>query len=350
MRILKKLLRRLYHLIAFLSLFLLFSPNVFAEDITVGYSNMYTSYANYASGITCNNENCVVPNVRYYFNQSFTTKWVTSTSYSCQNGASITGQMSTLGSGEWVFNNDWLSNKIQQVFIDTNSTRYACSFSLIGSNQYGNIKFNCYLPKLSSNFAIGFILNKSSENNVYGTASNVIARRIFTVSCDNTASAITQNNNYNTDRIINNNNTNSAQERQKIQENTDAVNGLKQEQSETNDTLQDSSVTDPSNSINGLKNNIHTDNVISSLILLPVKFLQSIVNSLNGTCNPFALGSLYNHTLSMPCIDIESYVGSGIWTFIDMVFSAMFILVIRKKFIQIYQNITNLRNGVNEVD
>ena len=63
MRILKKLLRRLYHLIAFLSLFLLFSPNVFAENLQVGYSNMITSYANYSSNISCNNINCIVNNV-----------------------------------------------------------------------------------------------------------------------------------------------------------------------------------------------------------------------------------------------------------------------------------------------
>lgn len=350
MRILKKLLRRLYHLIAFLSLFLLFTPNVFAENIQVGYSNMITSYANYSSNITCNSINCIVTNVRYYFNQDFTTKWTTSTNQTCSNGASLSGRFSTLGSGEWVFNGDWLSDHIKQVFIDSNGSRYACSFSTVNSGDYGNINYNCYVPKLTANFAVGFILAKSSNSSNYGTAGQIIANRNFTFDCDNTASSINENNNINTDRIIRDADRNSELEREKIQDNTDAVNGLKQEQSETNDTLQDSSVTDPSNSINGLKNNIHTDNVISSLILLPVKFLQSIVNSLNGTCNPFALGSLYNHTLSMPCIDIESYVGSGIWTFIDMVFSAMFILVIRKKFIQIYQNITNLRNGVNEVD
>ena len=52
----------------------------------------------------------------------------------------------------------------------------------------------------------------------------------------------------------------------------------------------------------------------------------------------------------MPCIDISSYVGGYIWAFIDVVFSGIFVLTIRKKFIQIFQNITSLKNGGNEVD
>lgn len=152
MRILKRILRRIYHLIAFLSLFLLFSPNVFAENISVSYSNMITSYANYSSNISCNNLNCIVNNVRYYFNQDFTTKWTTSTNQTCSNGASLTGKFSTLGGGEWVFNGDWLSRNIKQVFVDSNNSRYACSFSTSNSSGgYGDINYTCYVPKLTAN-------------------------------------------------------------------------------------------------------------------------------------------------------------------------------------------------------
>ena len=52
----------------------------------------------------------------------------------------------------------------------------------------------------------------------------------------------------------------------------------------------------------------------------------------------------------MPCINLQSYLGSGIWTTIDLILSGLFIYTLRKKFIQIYENITNLKNGGNEVD
>lgn len=350
MRILRKVLRRLYHLIAFLSLFIILCPNVHASSINVPFNGFITSYENKSSSIACNANNCVVTGVRYYFNQDFTTKWTANSSYTCQNGASLTGKFNMIGSGEWVANGDWLSDHVKSVFLDTNGTRYACSFSTGNQGSYGLINYTCYAPKLTANFSLGYIFARSTSANIYANAGEVIINRNITYDCDNTAGSINENNNINTDRIISNNNSNSAKERQKIQENTDAINGLKEKQNETNNTLKDSSVDSSDGTLNNLKGNVPTNNVISSLILLPVKFLQSIVSSLGGSCSSFNLGSLYNHDLVLPCINIESYLGSGIWTFIDLVFSAMFILIIRKKFIQIYENITNLRNGVNEVD
>lgn len=114
-----------------------------------------------------------------------------------------------------------------------------------------------------------------------------------------------------------------------------------------NDDVDNENTTD---TLENLSNDLPTNSVISDLLLLPVTMLQSIVNSISGSCSSFNLGSLYGSNLVLPCINIQSYLGSTIWTFIDLVFSGTFILVIRKKFIQIFENITNLRNGGNEVE
>lgn len=117
-----------------------------------------------------------------------------------------------------------------------------------------------------------------------------------------------------------------------------------------NDTLNDSSIDSSDDTINNLKDKIPTNSVISDLLLLPVRFLQNFVNALGSSCSSFSLGSLYGTELFMPCINIENYLGSGIWTAIDLIISGMFIYSLRKKFIEIYENLTNLTNGGNEVE
>lgn len=115
-------------------------------------------------------------------------------------------------------------------------------------------------------------------------------------------------------------------------------------------TLKDSSVDSSDSTINNLKGKIPTNSVISDLLLLPVKFLQNFVNALGSSCTKFSLGNLYGTDLFMPCINLETYLGSGIWTTIDLFISGLFVYSLRKKFIQIYENLTNLTNGGNEVD
>ena len=118
------------------------------------------------------------------------------------------------------------------------------------------------------------------------------------------------------------------------------------------DTLNDDTV-DESNTtgtLEDLSEDLPTNSVISDLLLLPVRLFQNIVNSINGTCSPFNLGSLYGSNLILPCINIESLIGSTLWSVIDILFCGAFILVIRKKFVDIFENLTELRNGGNAVE
>ena len=120
----------------------------------------------------------------------------------------------------------------------------------------------------------------------------------------------------------------------------------------TNDTLNDDTI-DDSNTIgtfNDLSKKLPTNSVISDLLLLPVSLFQNIVNSINGTCSSFNLGSLYGSNLTLPCINIESVIGSNLWSIIDILFCGAFVLVIRKRFVDIFHNLTDLRNGGNELE
>lgn len=121
---------------------------------------------------------------------------------------------------------------------------------------------------------------------------------------------------------------------------------------DTNDTLKDDSIDDNniSSTLEDLSEDLPTNSVISDLLLLPVRLFQSILNSINGSCSSFDLGSLYGSNLTLPCINIEALVGSDLWSVIDILFCGAFVLIIRKKFVDIFENLTELRNGGNAVE
>lgn len=340
MRTLKKVIRKLYHLIWFLSVFLIISPHVNAETITYSFNRFTTSSSTYSP--QCNDTLCVYYNYPVSFNQVFTSRWDSSTSKTCNTSAVLSGRFSMEGSGEFVLNRDWLENHLKEVYISTNGTTYICNNSITGGSGNPIINFSCSVPKLTANPSFGYRFNTSSSSSITANATSIIYRNI-NVSCDTSATDIIDNNNFNTDRVIRDADRNSELEREKIQGNTDAINGL-------DDDITDSSVDSSDNSINNLKTKIPTNSVISDLLLLPVRFLQNFVNALGSSCSQFNLGSLYGTNLFMPCINIQNYLGSAIWTTIDLIISGMFIYKLRKKFIQIYQNITNLKTGGNEVD
>lgn len=125
-----------------------------------------------------------------------------------------------------------------------------------------------------------------------------------------------------------------------------------EEQKKTNDILKDDTIDDSNTTgtLKDLSNNLPTNSVISDLLLLPVRLFQNVLNSINGSCVAFNLGSLYGSNLTLPCINIESLIGSTLWSVIDILFCGAFILVIRKKFVDIFESLTELRNGGNAVE
>lgn len=134
-----------------------------------------------------------------------------------------------------------------------------------------------------------------------------------------------------------------SQQIQAINNNTQAVNGV-------NDSINDSTTDDPSNDLNDMTQNQTSNSVISDLLLLPVTLFQNILNAISGTCNSFNLGNLFNSNLTLPCINIKNYLGNSLYNVIDVIISGIFVLSIRKKFVDVFQNITSLKDRGNELE
>lgn len=118
----------------------------------------------------------------------------------------------------------------------------------------------------------------------------------------------------------------------------DSVTGL-------NDNITNSNTDNPSSDFSNFQNMLPENGVITQLITLPISLFQKILSSLNATCSNFNLGSLYNHELILPCINISNYVGSSLWNVIDVLFSGFFVLVIAKKMIATFENFSSMKEG-----
>lgn len=372
MRYLKKYIRKLYHLIWFLSVFFIVSLPVNADGrVTIDGANFtQAGFADFAD------------NTNGYLTRTYST-WVDYGSYYRSNSAILTTGGNTYGAN-WIFYSDVpfvegytysvtvligmantypkasstkvciaenLTNAIaryNQGFPCTNATvTYAngtTSFDADGVQMYYGVLSYIFTAEFTANAITG-----SYNSGVSNESNHTFGGYITQLLSDNkqlTQQQITS--------AVQSSGLATASSVQQVQSSINQVqqqlSGVQDSIDDVNDTLNDSSVDSSDSTINSLKNQLPTNSVISDLMLLPVSMLSSLVNAIDGSCATFSLGSLYGTNLYMPCIDIEDYVGSAIWTFIDLVFSAMFILVIRKTFLKIFHNITNLRTGANEVD
>lgn len=132
---------------------------------------------------------------------------------------------------------------------------------------------------------------------------------------------------------------------QAIDENTQAV-------QDTKDTIEDSSVDNDkaSSDINTMNSKVASNGSITQLLTLPITLFQAILNSASGSCSSFNLGSLFNHNLTLPCINLENVLGSTLWGIIDMLCSGLFILSFRKKMVDIFNHMTSLNDRGNELE
>lgn len=331
--LLKKIIRKLYHLISFLCLFLLFANNVNASStntLTVNLVRYYDISGNtYDKGNYSGLQSNKLLNNMYIFFKANSGTGITG-KYAIFSGFTNVSQM--VSNQSYTFNltpvaltNGSIQNPNSCFFNDIQTTKTPDEFNSSSDGYY----YVSWVVSCKLDNALG------SANN-----SNVLHFNLDTSSGTKVITTWLSDRFYIVDDPWNN----------KGQE---IVNELQESNQKLNDidsTLNDSSTDSSDSTISNLQSDLPTNSVISDILLLPVRLLQAIINSLGSTCSNFNLGSLYGTNLVMPCIDIQNYVGSAIWTFIDLVFSGMFVLVIRKKFIQIWENITNLKGGGNEVD
>lgn len=130
---------------------------------------------------------------------------------------------------------------------------------------------------------------------------------------------------------------------QKIEETNQAIN-------EVNDSINNDDIdyNSASSSASQWNSKNASDTAISDFLLMPIHLIQAYLSGMNSSCTPFNLGTLFEHELILPCINIGGLLGDAIWVIIDILFSGFMILALGKRFVKIFNDFTNLRD--NQVD
>lgn len=362
---LKKLFFKLYHLIFFLSIYFLFCPLAFATDGQINgsiYSSDISSSAQaqwYDVNRNSINTNLIEqPKFSPYFRASgretsylsfnVYTNFQANVLYSLtvyvnnNNNSNVSTWKSVFSTG--TYNDGANSNNHQgkcrvdlYSYSDTYNIKYKLNINQDGTSEVlTGAYYITFRPTCGGSYINIPISFEGSSSYMYFYGYHLEALGL--------TNGLTKSD---VQSVINNSGLATASSVNEVKK---GINEVKQELGNINNTLNDSSVDSSDDTINNLKGKIPTNSVISDLLLLPVKFLQNFVNALGSSCSNFPLGSLYGTDLFMPCINLQNYLGDGIWTTIDLILSGFFVYYLRKKFIQIYQNLTNLKNGGNEVD
>lgn len=177
----------------------------------------------------------------------------------------------------------------------------------------------------------------------------IVSQTDYTSQLNDMSNAITTTIN-NMSTIINNSlNNNQAQTNQWLQKVEAAAKAMKEAME--NDDIDDSFNNSKIGEIAGKQ---YGNASISDIVLLPVKLLQSGVDGLSSnSCSDITLGNLYGTDLTFTCIsssDMNSWLGSTLYTIIDILLSYGVILGIRKLVLKIYNIIIFLKEGGGTID
>lgn len=250
--------------------------------------------------------------------------------------------------------NGFTSDCITTATYQINYNNYPNSNGGSGST-YGGIIYQAVCDVNLTNLGIYYIdiqfRNTPNINTVITFGNNIT----FASADDNSAiiSAIQQYSSLNnTSTIITQLNNLSLTTGAQLQSIYDLINSqnttqsqILQQQKETNDFLKDTSLpSGTSGDISDLNNNIATNGTISSLVTMPITFLQKIINSLNGSCSPITIGELYDYNMTMPCINPQDYIGI-IWNIIDVICAGFLSFHFGKKLVTIFHKVTSMKDG-----
>lgn len=88
---------------------------------------------------------------------------------------------------------------------------------------------------------------------------------------------------------------------------------------------------------------------VSDLIIMPISILQAINNNANIACSTWNLGSLLGHDLKLPCINLQSILGSHLYNLIDMAICLFLAYNIGLLCISIYNNVISLHDDFDNM-
>lgn len=178
-----------------------------------------------------------------------------------------------------------------------------------------NGQFKCSLnPAYKNIYGFQIMIGNSGYNNSYQVT---ITRDMYAIISD-------------TQQIINNNN-----------QNTQTIHNDNQQQYNfISSTTIDSNTTSNVNNID--TSNSDTKLAVTNFALIPLNFMQSIINSFSSSCSQVCIGNCQSGHINdwrfvFPCLDLESIVGSTVYAVIDSLFAFgmvfAFIRSVRKFFI-----------------
>ena len=182
---------------------------------------------------------------------------------------------------------------------------YRTANDLVTCSVDSNGNFTCPIvqdTRTIKGFRFLYTLEKSSSANIkYGLTSGILQF------CESDTQAIINNNNTNTQTIHNDN---------------------QQQYNFITNTNIDTTTTNNVNNID--TSNSDTKLAVTNFALIPLNFMQSIVNSFNSSCSQVCIGQCGGSSggghdnawrFIFPCLDIENLVGSTIYTIIDSLFA-----------------------------
>ena len=205
----------------------------------------------------------------------------------------------------------------------------------LGDDSPGQLVYNVVLGS-TTNFSVGFLDYRLLYNDDIVAQENT---QMLIINQNENTQDLINSFTQNIGNLINAQNANQQQTNQRLDNINNSINDDSTDANYQNSTL------------DSLNNQMASNSVISDLLLLPVRMYQKILDGLgSNSCVAYNLGSLYGTNLVLPCIQVQNYVGTALWTTIDLIFCGMFILVIRKKFVDIFNNMTNLKDRGNEIE
>lgn len=234
------------------------------------------------------------------------------------------------------------SNKVCNTY-DKNSIEIDNNFlqsdgSYNSNNNYGITKYF----KLNSNSTIKVLSSFNSDAAkycFYNTNKELISCNSINTSLVNTYLTIPSNTEYFRSSI--NKNINKPTFEICINGNqatNDSINNL-------NDNITSNDIDNPNSDLDDISNMIAENGVITNLLSLPITLYSKILNSVNGTCSSYNLGTLFGTSITFSCISLQSLLGNTIWGVIDILFSGFTIFAIAKKMIKVFNNMSSLKEG-----
>lgn len=89
------------------------------------------------------------------------------------------------------------------------------------------------------------------------------------------------------------------------------------------------------------------DTPISDLVLMPINYLNKLINAFSGQCSPYVLdfgilGSDY--VLNLPCIKVENWIGQSAWNIVDALICFFMAYEIGMLAVKIFNDWTSMRD------